>query len=336
MGPINVSPADNRVLSLSQIQETHNLIGRLSNIIIVSQPEISSQQIQSHLTHQDLMQKMDSAMTAYNLQLADIPNNFRNASIIAVQTYISQLKEHWTRIRNVSEERIRLDRLKISLEEQISDATGRIPPDPTSEIDRLTSEITDLRQSLEFSQRAHHVIKLHAQITSDREEVVNLNTTLGDLQTFRQYAVETECRILQEVVDSINASIQGVCNTLFDRDINITLNLFKTLKTTKNVKPIANFNISYQGGSFDNINQMSGGEGDRASLALTLALKRLSSCPILMLDESLASLDLNMKESALRTIRQNTTDTVLIIMHDGIEGQYDHVQNIDEITEGRY
>lgn len=336
MGPLNISPTDTRILSASEIQETHNLIGRLSNIIIVNQPKISSQQLQSHLNHQELIQKRNTAMTTYNIHLADIPNNFRDASIVNVQTYIAQLKQHWSRIRQISEERDRLHSLRISLDEQIRDATSKISPDPTSEIDRLTSEITNLKQSLEFSQRAHHVIKLHTQISSDREDVVNLNTTLGDLQTFRQYAVETECRILQEVVDSINASIQGVCSTLFDRDINITLNLFKTLKTTKNVKPIANFNISYQGGSFDNINQMSGGEGDRASLALTLALKRLSSCPILMLDESLASLDLNMKESALRTIRQNTTDTVLIIMHDGIEGQYDHVQNIDEITEGRY
>ncbi len=55
---------------------------------------------------------------------------------------------------------------------------------------------------------------------------------------------------------------------------------------------------------------MSGGEGDRASLALTLALNRLSSCPLLMLDESIASLDLNMKEAAIRTIRENTNNTV--------------------------
>ena len=145
--------------------------------------------------------------------------------------------------------------------------------------------------------------------------------------------METECRILQQVVDSINASIESVCSTLFDRDINITLNLFKTLKTTKNVKPVANFSISYQGGVFDNINQMSGGEGDRASLALTLALSRLSSCPILMLDESLASLDINMKEAAIRTIRENTNNTVLVIMHDGVEGIFDHIIDCSEFRE---
>ena len=80
---------------------------------------------------------------------------------------------------------------------------------------------------------------------------------------------------------------------------------------------------------------MSGGEGDRASLALTLALNRLSSCPILMLDESLASLDLTMKEAAIRTIRENTNTTVLVIMHDGIEGIYDATISIDEMPQAQ-
>lgn len=336
MGDLTVLPTDKRILSVSEVDQMHNSIGRLSSIIIVTSPKVSSQQIQSRLTHQDLLLKNGIAITAYNDYLETIPDYFRTVPINTVQAYISQLRTYWDQVREIAEERIRIDRLKTSLEDQISVIREKIAEDPTPEIDRITQEISTLRQSLELSQKAYHAIQSHTQITAEREEVMNLNTTLGDLQTFRQYAVETECRILQQVVDSINASIQGVCNTLFDRDISITLNLFKTMKTTKNVKPVANFNISYQGGSFDNINQMSGGEGDRASLALTLALKRLSSCPILMLDESLASLDLNMKESALRTIRQNTTDTVLIIMHDGIEGQYDFVQNIDEVTEGRY
>jgi len=158
-----------------------------------------------------------------------------------------------------------------------------------------------------------------------------MNEDLVDLQTFRRYSVDAESDILQDIVDSINSSIQGVCSTLFDKDINIELNLYKTLKSTKNIKPEINFTILYQGGQFDNIQQMSGGEGDRASLALTLALNRLSSCPILMLDESLASLDLNMKEFAIKAIREQTNNAAIVIMFDGIEGIFDHVINIDDL-----
>ena len=95
------------------------------------------------------------------------------------------------------------------------------------------------------------------------------------------------------------------------------------------VKPLVNFNITYQAGQYDNINQLSGGEGDRVSLALTLALNRLSSSKLLLLDESFASLDGGLKESALKCIRHLSDSTVLVIMHDGVEGLYDNVINLD-------
>jgi len=325
-----------RILSSNEIDQTYALIGKLETITIMSPPKISSQHIQSYLNYQDLLEKHRISVTNHREYIETIPITFRNESIRNIQIYIDKLRTHRNNIRNASEEKHRIERLKISLQEQIDKIRETIGNDPVFEIERINSEINKLNQELLLSNKAHQAIQYHTQLAKEREELVNLNNLLGDLHTFRQYAVETECRILQQVVDSINASIQGVCGTLFDKDINITLSLFKTLKSTKNVKPIANFNISYQGGTFDNINQMSGGEGDRASLALTLALKRLSSCPILMLDESLSSLDLNMKEAAIRTIRENINDTVLIILHDGIEGQFDWVVNLDEIQEGRY
>lgn len=329
--------ADNRkILSTQEIDQTHSLIGRLSNITILVPPQVSSRYIQTCMNYQDLIRQNTSATTSYRDYIETIPLIFRNESIRNIQTYIDKLRTYQTQIKEASEERVRLNRLKISLEDQVVTVTEQIGIDLTAEINRVDTEIISLQQSLILSQKAHSAIKYHTQITNEREEIVALNAGLGDLQTFRQYAVETECRILQQVVDSINASIRGVCGTLFDRDINITLNLFKTMKTNKNVKPVANFNISYQAGIFDNINQMSGGEGDRASLALTLALNRLSSCPLLMLDESLASLDLNMKEAAIRTIMENTNSTVLVIIHDGIEGLFHNVINLDDITHGRY
>ena len=333
LGPII---GDHRILSNVEIEQTHSTIGRLSSISILGPPPVSSQQIQSYLTYQDLLAKSAIVISAHSEYLETISIAFKTESVRNLQTYIEQLRTYWARIREAAEERIRIERLRTSLETQIQTVTARIQLDPTSEIERINVEIAGLQQMLTLHALAQRAIQVHAQVTREREEVIALNNTLGDLQTLRQHAVETECRILQQVVDSMNASIQGVCGTLFDRDINIELNLFKTMKTTGNVKPVANFSISYQGGNFGNIDQLSGGEGDRASLALTLALNRLSSCPILMLDESLASLDLNMKEAAIRTIRENTNNTVLIIMHDGIEGVFSHVIPLEEFAQGRY
>jgi len=330
------STGDNRsvrMLTNKEVEQMHILIGRLSGIIMTDLPLVSSQTIQSHLNQQDMIQKHTMAMANYMKHLETIHDLFKNESVRSVQDYIDKLRAHWNKIKASADEIVRIDRLKISLNDQIRTLSERVPDDPTYNIEGISCEILSHQQLLELSTRAQQAIRYHNQITQERDVVVGINNTLADLQVLRQHAVETECRILQQVVDSINSSIQGVCGTMFDRDISISLNLFKMLKTTKNVKPVANFTISYQGGTFDNINQMSGGEGDRASLALTLALNRLSSCPLLMLDESLESLDTNMKEAVIRTIRENTNNTVLIILHDGTEGIFDNVINMDEIRE---
>lgn len=322
-----------RILTQGEIEQTHSKIAKLNTLTILSPPSISSQHIQSAINHQKLLEESCAAQSNYHTHLNIIPEEFRTESVQNIQSYIDNLRAYSKQIRDISAEILRLSNLKISLETQISTINEKICVDPSPNIDKITNEILNFQELLSLSTKAHQAIEKHKQISKEREEIVNINNTLTDLHSLRQYAVDTECRILQEIVDSINSSIENVCSTLFDSDININLSLFKTMKTTKNVKPIANFSISYRGGTFDNINQMSGGEGDRASLALTLALNRLSSCPILMLDECLASLDINMKDAAIRTIRENTNNTVLIIMHDGVEGIYDNIINCDEFRE---
>lgn len=322
-----------RVLSQKDIEQTHSLIARLSNLKILSYPPVSSQYIQSCMTYQDLMRRSAAATVNHNNYVETIPLVFRNESVRNIQIYLEELRNYLGGMREWAAERSRLDHLRVSLDQQIGAVLAKMGADPLPEINRIKGEIGELQECLVLSEKAHKGIQYHKQVSEEREQVVSLNENVSDLQVLRQHAVDTECRILQQVVDSINASIDSVCGTLFERDISINLSLFKTLKTSKNVKPVVNFTIAYNGGTFENISQMSGGEGDRASLALTLALNRLSGCPILMLDESLASLDLNMKEAAIRTIRENTNNTVLVILHDGIEGIFDCVVDVDNIRE---
>lgn len=320
---------ERKILTPAEVQNAHAAIGKLASISIVSGPQVSSQQIKVALDHRALLRRKEEAEKSYGEYVATLPDTLKSESIVNVQAWIQQLRTYWTTIKNEAEEKIRVERLKQSLTEQIQTTLARIPEDPSPSIDAMGLRISHIQSELALSAKAHQVLREHAKVMAEREVVIGLNTQMADLQNLRQSAVDAECLILQQVVDSINASIEGVCGTLFDRDINIALSLFKTAKSTKNVKPLVNFEIAYQGGTFDNITQMSGGEGDRASLALTLALNRLSTCPFIMLDESLSSLDTDMKEAAVRTIREHTNNTVLIILHDGVEGIFDHVIDMD-------
>lgn len=319
------------ILNVKEIEMRHVMIGKLSSIVFVKLPETSSSMIQQCLQFQEMLKTKEELQNKYLLHLNTIDVKFQDVNLLEFKEYVSKLRKFWSEVKIAIEEKFRTEQLKQSLNEQIADLSNKIAYDPLTDITNISNKITELQNILTLHINAQQGLQFHQQVTDERAEVIKLNETMSDAIILRQKAVETECKILQQVVDSINNSIQNVCETLFNRDININLSLFKTIKTTKNVKPMVNFSIAYQGGVFDNINQMSGGEGDRASLALTLALNRLSSCPLLMLDESLASLDLDMKEAAIRAIKENTGNTVLIVMHDGVEGVFDNVINVDDL-----
>lgn len=318
-----------RLLSKIEIDNVQGIINRLQNITIILPPINSSSYIRSAITYQDVKIKYDATVQSLDSHNLNIPESYRTSSVIQLQTYINQAKSYLLQVKSILDEKLSHEKLLGTLHEQLQKIV--IPNDVTQDLENNNRDINDMEKKIIDGEKANKILLEHVQITKEREEVVEINTKLVDLQSLRQCAVETECHVLQQVVDSINASIRDVCESMFDKDIAITLSLFKTMKSNKNVKPVVNFSIAYKGGTSISINDISGGEKDRVSLALTLALSRLSSCPLLMLDESFASFDTSLKDAAIRIIRENTNNTVLIAMHEGVEGIYDHVIDLDEM-----
>ena len=84
--------------------------------------------------------------------------------------------------------------------------------------------------------------------------------------------------------------------------------------------------VLLKGSEYDNLNFLSGGEKDRISIALTLTLSTLLNTPIIMFDESMSSLDEEMRERCLELIKKYAGDKILInICHSTIEGYYDNI-----------
>jgi DNA repair exonuclease SbcCD ATPase subunit len=328
---LNKDILSKKILSVQEVENMHKNIAKLSNIEVISLPECSSKTIKECMDIQLINQEYKKILKQYSDFKNTLNDNFKDENVSDVKVFLEKIKLYQNNVKKFTEEKNRLDIMKKSLLEQIENLELQIVYNPKFDLKTIADIINNLKLELQVDIKRTEILKFHNKISFDRDEVVKLTEDLKDLETLKQYAKDTECMILEQVVESINCSIESVCNSLFDRDINIKLNLYKKLKTSENIKPIVNFDISYQGGKFDNIDQLSGGEGDRASIALTLALKRLSSCPILMLDESLASLDLDIKETTINSIRENITDTVIIIMHDGIEGIFDDVINVNDL-----
>jgi DNA repair exonuclease SbcCD ATPase subunit len=310
-----------RLLSSDEKNRAYQHLTALQSIQILSLPPVSSVNIQQGLAQQEQYAKYIAAEKAYNDYYHSL--EARNYTSLFLQSEINRLAQ-------IEQSYLKYEREREKLQQQIEDYRQKIvsivyPDDPQPQINQAEIRCVEIQQQLEQHRIAIELGEERKRIEKIREEVCQVVEQLTAARKLRQLIIDTECMILQQVVDSINNCIGGVCSVLFENDINIMLSLFRTLKTTNNLKSEVNFTITYQGGSYNNINQLSGGEGDRVSLALTLALHRLSGCPFLMLDESFASLDITTKTNALASIRENTRNTVLIIQHDGVEGIFDDV-----------
>lgn len=194
------------------------------------------------------------------------------------------------------------------------------------------NKLTVLEKKLDDGTYGNTMILKQSELEITRRTVIDLNTDLTSIQRLKQNAIEVECKQLQDTVDTINSGLGDILPLFFNEPITMILQLYKTLKTKKEVKPGLNISIKYKGVEYDNINQLSGGEGDRISLALVLALNSVSNSPIILLDECISSLDGAVKESCvdtMNTLIKSLGKTIICVDHEGVEGFYDKTITID-------
>jgi DNA repair exonuclease SbcCD ATPase subunit len=125
---------------------------------------------------------------------------------------------------------------------------------------------------------------------------------------------EAERIAVSETIDTLNLYVQSYL-TRFADNIQVDL-VFDGSKLTTDV--IVN-------GHDADISTLSGGEIARVILAFTLALAEIHDINLLMLDESMASLDQDTTTTVIETIRTNYSGKVICIAHQTMTGIFDHV-----------
>ena len=191
----------------------------------------------------------------------------------------------------------------------------------------------DTERKLHMSSGAKYVLDCQRILEEKKMRATALYTTLADLDNMKKIARDIECFTLQRVVDSINHVVGDIISHLFDHPITVSINLFKETKTTGKIKPNVNISIIYRGSEYDSVSQLSGGEADRISLALTLAFNQIACLPCIFLDEVFSSLPNEKREAALEAIRMHAPGKmVVIIAHEGVEGIFDKTIEIEKVS----
>lgn len=130
---------------------------------------------------------------------------------------------------------------------------------------------------------------------------------------------QAEILAIESTVASINQHTQYYLDHFFPDDP-----LHARLETNDElqIKTI----INYKGYEYDSISQLSGGEFDRCVLASICGVGTMMNCPIMFLDESLASLDSHNNTEILGFLKELSGDKLIAVCsHEAIEGVFSEI-----------
>lgn len=158
---------------------------------------------------------------------------------------------------------------------------------------------------------------------------------LSKLGKVKDKILTLEHKMYEDVVNTINAYLDVVLKIIFEKDLSVKLCTFRETLKGK-IKPKVGFSVTLEGLPFD-IKPLCGGQKERISLGLLLALSQLNDNPFIILDETLASLDDDNRYLCSMALKkfQNLTQskkkkqkTIIMANHGGSEGWYDQIIDI--------
>ncbi len=181
---------------------------------------------------------------------------------------------------------------------------------------------------LEYQKNLLEYQKWEDKLNLCREEENQLKKLLALSDTFYKKILEAESIAISQTIDTINYYMNFYLEKFFiENPITVSICLYK--ETKKDIKPSINIEVAYKGHIIE-LNSLSGGEYDRVTLSIVLALNTIFGSNLLMLDESISSLDEDLTNDILEILKENLKDKlVLIVSHQINKGHFDNIIDLD-------
>ena len=221
-----------------------------------------------------------------------------------VDAYFLESLDRITKI--LEETRSKITAIKESLDIVSENTTNR---KRLAEIGVQLQELSIRQMNLD-KWNSHKRIK--EQLSSVKEERDRLLELVEKAKSFKKLCIDSQICVLRDIIECINECAKFYLDRMFDEPISMSLKYVKQDDTIKNLKIKIYTVLKYKGTEYDSIDELSGGERDRVNLAYTLALNELMNSKILMLDETLSSLDLDTKSDVMTMIKSKFTNVIVV------------------------
>jgi len=307
-----------------KIDESYRIISKLEQIQIIEQPNYKSSDIRMAINRLKLINKINKEYSDFeeNVDLM-IDRNTLNQKIY-------ELTILHTNIINQRKEIEKLDSMIELIEERIQN----IILDPTiidiyqQNINDLKNYETKLKENQLFCSENEALIKLELIKTDYNTLLEKMNA----LNSLIKKTITLSYKLLDDTVNSISTQTKPILNKIFDKSVVLELKLFKDVKKgskksekySKTIKHMVNLDVYFDAQKHEK--RMCGGEIDRISIALLLALNNNSHSPFIIMDEVLSTVSSEVAGKCIKQIKKYTKDKyVICIEHNVVSGLYDRV-----------
>lgn len=209
--------------------------------------------------------------------------------------------------------------------------------DYEKEIEIIKNDIYKIEENRKYLELIKDAYEQYKNLQEKKKIIDDFMQELYYLKYIKKEFKITERESLNSTLLNLNSLLNNICSLIFDLDISIKLETQKQLKSKKEKKDLVYLNIFYKDGIFDDVENLSGGEGDKVSFALTLTFNKFKKTPFILLDESLGSLDIKNKINIMESIKElnkeknNFKISIIVVSPNENEECYDKVIDLEKI-----
>lgn len=275
--------------------------------------------------------RLDQQIEQLSKEIDQLRGDEVNLNIVLLENQRREEQLRLQELKKLESKRIGVQAALDQVEKQLRDL-GEIPGLST-DLGRLEQELEKLFKDGEIFQREisaqiefSKLADLYQKHQGAQQHHQQIQQRLGSLLKIKGCLITSEYIILDTFLNQINQNLAEVLEQLFSEPISVSLRSLKQLKSDDRIKPQINYEIVFKGAECSNINELSGGERSRISLALAIVFSTFNQTPFLLLDESLSTLNASVKETTMKVIRRYLGHkTVIAVNHDTTTGVYDSV-----------
>lgn len=289
----------------------------------------------------DLKRSLDAFMESYQQHLNRRPEEVKENITDATDknmleaeraSLIKTIDEHQAISRQIETEDLSIGQYASMMSDAAS-KTGPTSVDIRKNKANIQGQIDQLMHINNASELLAHRSILEKTMQEKAGEAQTAGRLLEAVTRLSAKATEAERQSLQAAVAEINTVLNSILKRLFtNTPISVEISTTKELKSKKNaVSQRFDIKIFFNNSEYGSAGQLSGGEKDRLSLAITLAMNLKFGSSILFLDETLSSLDTELKSEAVTLLKEYATNrTIVCVAHEETEGIYTHVIRVKQ------